>query len=333
MVRVRASTAAAGVALLSEQICAALHSAKDYSRLDLLKNSSHTPTMQATTFLPRNLRQLGLYDVMWHEEVGSSSSSSSAMRLGSPRRPAELGSSLRPASARPPSPQPPSPRPTSPRPPSPTRSPSSGSIRSPSPSRGASSPRWSSPRGSSPCSPSPSGALGQAASHERPAKTNPHSALLLDVHTRLLRTSGSSFAYLSGRAQLDDGLPWIGIGRPARECETDRQDVGLTLRPVSSRTELSATNRGSSSGRQHVPAMRWASRSREPPLEKHVSAAPMAVDDEPKMKTKNPNEEWQSSTPPLSRGRSCSLTENGEWVTLWKGAPAVPAAGLPDVSA
>ena len=54
----------------------------------------------------------------------------------------------------------------------------------------------------------------------RPYKNNPHAALLLEVQTRLLRTSGSSFSYVSGRSQSgDNALPWIGVGRDEADCE------------------------------------------------------------------------------------------------------------------
>ena len=62
---------------------------------------------------------------------------------------------------------------------------------------------------------------------------NPHSGLLLDVHTRLLRTSGASFQYISGRAQVDEQLPWVGIGRHEREFREDWHAFRKSLRPMS----------------------------------------------------------------------------------------------------
>ena len=60
---------------------------------------------------------------------------------------------------------------------------------------------------------------------------NPHSAILLDVQSRLLRTSGSSFSYVAGRSQSDQSLPWIGIGRHERDFEADRLALRSSLRP------------------------------------------------------------------------------------------------------
>ena len=75
-------------------------------------------------------------------------------------------------------------------------------------------------------------------------RTNPHSALLLDVHTRLLRTNGASFSYLSGRMQIDDELPWFGIGRDRLEFEADRKAFRASVRPLqkSSSTGLLCTS-------------------------------------------------------------------------------------------
>lgn len=66
----------------------------------------------------------------------------------------------------------------------------------------------------------------------RPVLCNQHSALTLDVHAKLLRTSGGSFGYTSGRSQAADRrLPWFGVGREARELHSDRHTLLASLRP------------------------------------------------------------------------------------------------------
>jgi hypothetical protein len=54
------------------------------------------------------------------------------------------------------------------------------------------------------------------------------------VHTRLLRTSGASFSYASGRTQADVELPWVGVGRQEGEFEADRRALSTSIRPLSS---------------------------------------------------------------------------------------------------
>lgn len=254
VIRVHAESATAGVADINAQLCEVLHEARDYRRLDLLKNSSKTPSIKAKSFLPKNLAQLGIFDVIWNVQEGRGS--------------APIPSSPRPES---------SPRPLSPRSASPRPIPRTSSPR-PEPPRSA-SPRSASPAASQPSvrraasfgasrrggRPMHSGVPG----HERRAMTNPHSALLLEVHARLLRTTGSSFAYLSGRAQLDEDLPWICIGRPADACAADLEEFsatrGATLnRPVSRRSGLAASIPTLISPTLISPTLTWEVRKVEP---------------------------------------------------------------------
>ena len=262
VVRVRADSAAEGIARLSAELTEALHSARDYNRLDLLKNTSKPPAVQAKCFMPKNIRQLGLYDVMWQAEQGASGSSGQLLQLGgtlaglgshATSRPRSPCSGSPPLKGEPSSPRASSPRASSPRPLSPRPS-------SPRPSGAMSSPRTAQ-HGHAPA------ALASQYGQPRPAKTNPHSALLLDVHTRLLRTSGASFTYLSGRAQLDGGLPWIKVGRHDHECATDRRDITATLRPQSSRTKHSPHRA------TREPGLTWAERSLKPTLHRSHAAA------------------------------------------------------------
>ena len=98
----------------------------------------------------------------------------------------------------------------------------------------------------------------------RPFACNKHSALLVDLQARLLRTDGSSFAYLSGRSQRQhsasdvastcgsctasagarslsgvfdeekaSALPWIQIGRTPDALASDRQTYPLSSRASS----------------------------------------------------------------------------------------------------
>ena len=273
VIRVHAESAAAGVADINAQLCEVLHEARDYRRLDLLKNSSKTPSIKAKSFLPKNLAQLGIYDVIWNVQEGGG------------------GAPIHPSS--PPRPESSSSRPLSPRSASPRPVP--GLIRIPrtSPSR-PEPPRSASPRSASPAAAQPSlrrassfGASRRAGrpmhsgapGHERRAMTNPHSALLLEVHARLLRTTGSSFAYLSGRAQLAENLPWISVGRPADTCATDLQEFsatrGATLhRHVSRRTELAASVPTLISPTLTSPILTWEVRNVEPAFSDGFTMSP-----------------------------------------------------------
>ena len=237
--RVHGSSAATATAFLTEQLVAALHEARDYARLDLLQApDSGLMTTQAAV-LPNNLDDLGIFDVMWSDNSAGSLVSTPRSSLASPRScglpssPRDSGSaSRRYSSTRPLSPRPSSPQPSC-------------------------SPRSRTPptRRAPPCSPrstagSDASAEGLAVGPDaallgRPVRTNPHAVLLIDVHTRLLRTNGSSFAYLSGRAQSagldDEGLPWFGVGRHDDDFQADLQLVSNTLRRVSSRARGSAS--------------------------------------------------------------------------------------------
>ena len=49
---------------------------------------------------------------------------------------------------------------------------------------------------------------------------------------RLLRTTGESFSYVSGRSQSDHGgMPWFGVGRQISGFEADKKRVGVSYRP------------------------------------------------------------------------------------------------------
>ena len=65
----------------------------------------------------------------------------------------------------------------------------------------------------------------------KPCLTNPHSALVLDLQLRLMRTTGTTFSYLSGRAQEDTSMPWFGVGREVGGFEADKRRVGVSYRP------------------------------------------------------------------------------------------------------
>lgn len=196
VVRVRADSAGAALDFICDQLVSALHQARGPPDIPESERS----------------RRDGLYDVTWSSGGKYFHSASAAVSgPGSPR------GSLSPARSPPPR--------------SPRRSLSPASPRRAS----CSSPRRS-PTGRSP---SPSryqhgdSAHAQTTQREgRPYKGNPHAALLLDVQTRLLRTTGSSFSYVSGRSQSDDTLPWIGVGRQKQDFEADRDDFAAQFRPA-----------------------------------------------------------------------------------------------------
>ena len=137
--------------------------------------------------------------------------------------------------------------------------------------------------------------------------TNPHSALLLDVHARLLRTNGSSFAYLSARAQFDEELPWISVGRPVGNLATDLQEFGATLRPISSRNDPVA-----SGNLQHYPALTWETRTLTPSIAAVRNDGCQVPED---------------ATMPPGSSTTILLRPAGGWVTL---EPHEQEAGLED---
>ena len=103
----------------------------------------------------------------------------------------------------------------------------------------------SSPRSSTPQSPRGRGSdqSSSRGSYTRRIRENPHAAVLLEVHTRLLSTSGASFSYVSGRRQCDHDLPWVGIGRDERDFDADRHAVANSLRKVTDEVTRQAVER------------------------------------------------------------------------------------------
>ena len=253
VVRVCAESAEVGLRFVSGQLCAALHEARPVVLRPMMRTKRDLIGMRrdemisaraferevVTNLKPDNLRKMGLYDVMWQEQiscastpdrgadmhalVGSSSGFGSAI-LGV----GGGGGGTQPRLKR------------------------SNSM----PMRGAraAGAASSSDSPSSAASTSPTGKIGtpmrltrghtrgassstdaRAVGNHRPLLTNPHASLLLDVHTRLLRTDGNSFSYVSGRAQLDMDLPWIGIGREERAFVEDRKSLMSSTRPLSPR--------------------------------------------------------------------------------------------------
>jgi hypothetical protein len=77
----------------------------------------------------------------------------------------------------------------------------------------------------------------------RPFKSNPHSALVLDVQIRLLRTTGASFSYVSGRSQADKELPYFGIGRLPSGFEADKSAFQTSFSVSGRRSNGRAGNR------------------------------------------------------------------------------------------
>jgi hypothetical protein len=254
VVRVCAESAEAGIRFVSGQLCAALHEARPVVLRPTMRTKRDLMSMRrdemisaraferevVTNLKPDNLRKMGLYDVMWQEQiscastpdrgadmhalVGSSSGfGSSVLGVGGGG-----GGGAQPRLKR------------------------SNSM----PMRGARTAGAASPSDSpsSTASTSPTGKIGapmrltkghtrgassstdaRGGGNHRPLLTNPHASLLLDVHTRLLRTDGNSFSYMSGRAQLDTDLPWIGIGREERAFVEDRKSLMSSTRPLSPR--------------------------------------------------------------------------------------------------
>ena len=74
---------------------------------------------------------------------------------------------------------------------------------------------------------------------------------------RMLRSTGTSFSYVSGRSQSDDGLPWFGLGREYRDFEEDKQALSMSLRRTSLSSPRSRVVRASSPtvAHRHAPSM------------------------------------------------------------------------------
>ena len=106
----------------------------------------------------------------------------------------------------------------------------------------------------------------------RPYLSNPHSALVLDLQFRLLRTTGESFSYVSGRSQSDGGMPWFGVGRQIGGFEADKKRVGVSYRPTTSGALLGvrAASPSSHAGGAASPS-RGGSGSASPRVERALS--------------------------------------------------------------
>jgi len=258
VVRVCAQTADEGMRRLTSQLTQALHDAKpEVKPPTILEKANGVPTKVT----PKNLKRMGLYDVMWQEQLGSDGGGRGvdgghASRLTPPKLTRSNSLPLRAGGRQSSGSGAGSPRSpplkaaatvSSPRGTPQTRS--SFGAGSPASQREAFAALAAAPPSSpdtalkaaskrSPLQSSVAAALSlepRAGAHHRPLLSNPHASLLLDVHTRLLRTSGSSFSYMSGRTQLDTSLPWIGIGREERAFEEDRKLFAKTVRPLSPR--------------------------------------------------------------------------------------------------
>lgn len=202
VVRVRASSPAAGMEWLCGQLVGALHAAKGPL------TGVHADADWART---QDSALHGLYDVSWQGAQHFSHLTHTASRLDAALTPGGPPGHIDRAdgfggvlSARQTSPG--LARPCTP--PQAAASPRGGGA-------SRSSPRLTSPRRSD--SHTATRAAGGersgsvavdegAARTARPFLSNPHSALMLDVQMRLLRTSGTSFSYVSGRSQSDGGL-------------------------------------------------------------------------------------------------------------------------------
>ena len=173
VVRVRSESASEGIARLCDSLCNALAEARNEESI-----MPEDTELMAALLPVQNAHELGLFDVMWHEHASprSSAADSGSLTLSPEGRQLTRSLSL-----------PRTPRSSSPS----TPRLSSGRPSSPRPSSGR--PSTNSPRGARASSPSSAvvSAMGNSG-HQRPLHSNPHSVLLLDVHTRLLRTSGSS---------------------------------------------------------------------------------------------------------------------------------------------